>query len=176
MGRSLMSAAACCHPIPGDPVLGYIESGKGMIIHHRNCLNIPRSAKNHWLEVNWGSEKGRLYPTGIEVRNHNQRGMLANISAVIAEAQANIEDLKIEQRGGSLASLKILIEVEDRDHLAKVLRNIKALDGVVTVSRRNQVGLGQEIHARGIGAAIKGMVSLGKRSLFKSQPGSKKEE
>ncbi len=176
MGRSLMSAAACCHPIPGDPVLGYIESGRGMIIHHRNCLNIPRNAKNHWLEVNWGPEKGRLYPTGIEVRNHNERGMLANISAVIAETQANIEDLKIEQRGGSIASLKILVEVEDRDHLAKVLRNIKALDGIVSVSRRNQVGLGKEIYARGIGSAIKGMVSLGKRSLFKSQSGSKKEK
>ncbi|MDT8376938.1 MAG: bifunctional (p)ppGpp synthetase/guanosine-3',5'-bis(diphosphate) 3'-pyrophosphohydrolase [Mariprofundaceae bacterium] len=176
MSRSMTSAAACCHPIPGDPVLGYIESGKGMVIHHRNCPNIPRDANNHWLEVNWGPEKGRLYPTGIEVRNHNQRGMLANVSATIAEAQANIEDLKIEQRGGSIASLKILVEVEDRDHLAKVLRNIKALDGVVTVSRRNQVGLGQKSHARGIGAAIKGMVSLGKRSLFKSQPEQKKKE
>ena len=147
-----------------------------MIIHHRNCSNIPRDAKSHWLEVNWRPEKGRLYPTGIEVRNHNQRGMLANISAAIAEAQANIEDLKIEQRVGSIASLNILIEVEDRDHLANVLRNIKALDGVVAVSRRNRVGLGRKVHEKGIGAAIKGMVSLGKRSIFKSQPGPKKEE
>jgi len=175
MSHSLMNAAACCHPIPGDSVLGYMESGKGMIIHHRNCPNIPRDAKNHWLEVNWGPEKGRLYPTGIEVRNHNQRGMLANISATIAEAQANIEDLKIEQRGGSISSLNILVEVEDRRHLANVLRMIKALDGVVTVNRRNQVGLGHRAHTRGIGAAIKGMVSLGKRSLFKSQPKAKKK-
>ncbi|MFC1536999.1 ACT domain-containing protein, partial [Pseudomonadota bacterium] len=174
MSHSLMSAAACCHPIPGDPVLGYMESGKGMIIHHRNCPNIPKGAKNHWLEVKWSPEKGHLYPTGIEVRNHNQRGMLANITATIAEAQANIEDLKIEQRGGSVANLKILVEVEDRLHLAKVLRKVKALDGVVTVGRRNRVGLGQKPQG-GIGAAIKDMVSLGRRSLFKSQAKSKKK-
>ena len=173
MSHSLMSAAQCCHPIPGDPVLGYMESGKGMIIHHRNCPNIPRDAKQRWLEVNWRSEKGRLYPTGIEIRNHNQRGMLANISATIAESQANIEDLKIEQRGGSVASLQILLEVEDRRHLASVLRNIKALDGIVKVSRRNRVGLGQKLYTRGIGAAIKGMVSKGRRSLFKTQPAQK---
>ncbi len=169
LSHSLMRAADCCHPIPDDPVLGYFESGKGMIIHHRDCKLIPKVANNQWIGVNWKSEKGQLYPTGIEVKNYNRRGMLAHISSAISNAHANIEDLKIEQRIGAMSRLKILVEVEDRKHLAAVLRHIKVLEGVVRVSRRNQAGLGHKISNRGIGAAIKGMVSFGKRNLFKAQ-------
>lgn len=176
MNHSLMRAADCCHPIPGDPVLGYFESGKGMIIHHRDCQFMPKSANSQWIEVNWKPEKGQLYPTGIEVRNYNRRGMLANISTAISEAQANIEDLKIEQRAGSMTSLKILVEVEDRKHLATVLRAIKAAKGVVKVGRRSQIGLGKSVPSRGIGAVIKGMVSFGKRSLFKAQENRNSED
>ncbi len=173
VSHSLMRAARCCHPIPGDPVFGHFESGKGMVIHHRNCQQIPNVGDEQWVEVKWRSEKGQLYPTGIEVKSHNRRGMLANVTTMISEAQANIDDLKIEQRAGSMTSLKILVEVEDRKHLATVLRSIKSVEGVVSVARRNQVGLGQVESSRGIGAAIKGMVSLGKRSLFKSSGDSK---
>lgn len=169
MSHSLMRAAGCCHPIPGDPVLGYFESGKGMIIHHGNCQYMPEIASNQWIEVSWKPEKGQLYPTGIEVKSYNRRGMLANVSSAISDANANIEDLKIEQRAGSITSLKILVEVEGRNHLATLLRGIKGVEGVVKVARRNQAGLGQSQPSRGIGAAIKGMVSFGKRSLFKTQ-------
>lgn len=174
MSHSLMRAAPCCHPIPGDPVFGYFETGKGMVIHHRNCQNIPDIASNQWVEVNWKPEKGLLYPTGIEVKSRNRRGMLANVSTVISEAQANIEDLKIEQRGGSMSHLKILVEVEDRKHLASVLRTIKGVEGVVSVTRRNQMGLGRKTSGRGIGEAIKGMVSLSKRGFFKKSSDQKK--
>lgn len=174
MSHSLMRAADCCHPIPGDPVLGYFESGKGMIIHHGNCQYLTKVVSNQWIEVNWKPEKGQLYPTGIEVKSYNRRGMLANVSSAISDAQGNIEDLKIEQRAGSMTSLKILVEVEGRNHLATLLRGIKSVEGVVNVARRNQIGLGQGTPSRGIGAAIKGMVSLGKRSLFRTQ--SKKKQ
>lgn len=174
MSHSLMRAADCCHPIPGDPVLGYFKSGEGMIIHHRDCQAMPSVASNQWIEVSWKSEKGQLYPTGIEVKSRNRRGMLANVSLAISNTNANIEDLKIEQRVGSMTSLKILVEVEDRLHLATLLRGIKSVEGVVKVTRCNQVGLGRHVPSRGIGAVIKGMVSFGKRSLFKSQ--SKKRD
>jgi len=167
VSHSLMRAANCCHPIPGDPVLGYFESGKGMIIHHRNCQFMPNAAGSQWIEVNWKGEGGHLYPTGIEVKSRNRRGLLANVSTVISDAQANIEDLKIEQRAGSMTSLRILVEVEDRKHLANVLRKVRSVEGVVTVGRRNQVGLGNITHGRGISAAIKDMVSFG--NLFKSK-------
>ncbi|MDX8403389.1 MAG: ACT domain-containing protein, partial [Mariprofundaceae bacterium] len=132
---------------------------------------------NQWIEVNWKPEKGQLYPTGIEVKNHNRRGMLANVSSAISGVHANIEDLKIEQRAGSMSSLNILVEVEDRKHLATLLRGIRGVEGVVKVARRNQVGFGRRgIPSRGIGAAIKGMVSFGRRSLFKVQSDKGKQD
>jgi GTP pyrophosphokinase len=174
MSHSLMRAAQCCHPIPGDPVFGYFETGKGMVVHHRNCQMILNVGSGQCIEVSWKPEKGHFYPTGVEVKSHNRRGMLANVSTAISEAQANIEDLKIEQRGGAMSHLKILVEVEDRKHLAAVLRKIKGVEGVISVVRRNQMGLGQKQSGKGFGAAIKDMVSFGKLNIFKGSADSDK--
>jgi len=162
LARTLMHAADCCHPIPGDPVLGQFQSGRGMMIHHRKCPEVESSAKAGWLDVRWSPQEGQSFPTGISVKTRNERGMLARVSNSIAEAAANIDDIKIHQRGGSVTDLNILIEVTDRAHLAAVLRNIKALDGVVSVSRQNRVGLTKARHGRGFGRVIRDMVFRGR--------------
>lgn len=167
-GATMVEAASCCHPIPGDPVLGQIESGKGMIIHHRNCAKVPEDTRDHWMEINWQPEEDKSYPTGIEIMNENKRGMLAALSTNIANAGANIEDIRIEQRAGALTRMQMLVDVRDRKHLAGVIRAIKAADGVVTVKRRNQVGLGEKQEARGFGAAFKSLLGRGK-GLIRSQ-------
>lgn len=155
LARSLMKAADCCHPIPGDPVLGQFSSGKGMIIHHRKCPNISDSKSGNWIEVRWSPQKGQLFKTGIEVRAHNERGMLAKVSNSIASAGSSIEDLKLRQKGGAMTELLFLIEVEDRKHLADVLRTIKVVPGVARVMRRNQVGLSGRAETRGFAETLR---------------------
>ncbi|MFQ5582201.1 MAG: RelA/SpoT family protein [Mariprofundaceae bacterium] len=161
LARTLMHAADCCHPIPGDPVLGQFQSGRGMIIHHRKCPEVESGAKQGWLDVHWSPQEGQSFPTGIGIKTRNERGMLARVSNCIAESAANIDDIKIHQRGGSVTDLHILIEVADRTHLATVLRNIKATDGVVSVRRENRVGL-TKARGRGFGRAIRDMVFRGR--------------
>jgi len=158
--RSMMHAAECCHPIPGDPVLGHFTTGQGMMLHHRKCHEVSEHANGEWLEVEWESQPGQLFKTGIEVRSQNQRGMLANVTRSIADTSSSIEDLKLRQRGGSVTELLFLVEVEDRNHLAVVMRSIKNVSGVVSVLRRNRVGLSGKPATRALGETLRDFFNL----------------
>ncbi len=172
MRARYMYGANCCYPIPGDSVLGRVVAGKGMELHYRDCKELSSLNRYRWLEVDWKADKGLLYATGIEVRAEERRGMLAQVSACIAKADANIDDLKLDQRAGKMTVLRILVSVHDRKHLATVLKMLKALDGVATVKRQNQVGLGKN-YTHGIGDVLRGMVNRGRRSFFKTKNKSK---
>jgi len=159
VARSLVLAADCCHPLPGDPVLGRFQSGRGLVVHHRDCREVSQGNGETWLDVNWKAEEGVLYPTGIDVKTHNRRGMLAAISGIIAEAGAGIEDIKIRQLAGAMTTLSFLVEVSDRKHLADVLRMLKSLDGVVRVGRNMQDAGVVKRASKGVGRALRDMVS-----------------
>ena len=169
LSHTVIQTANCCIPLPGDPVLGRFEHGSGMRIHHRDCGEVGKDKKATWLEVRWKGEEGKLYPTAIEVKTENRRGMLADISRVIAETHANIEDLKIRQLGGSMTTLHILLELTDRIHLAKVMRSIHALEGVFKVGRNIQASAShkgaklERRSSRGFTDTIRQMVSKGLR-------------
>jgi len=135
LSMAVMQAANCCCPLPGDPVLGHISRGEGMSIHHHDCPAIRKEQKGSWFEIHWTGEKGKLYPVLIELKTENRRGMLANVSGCISKAEANIEDLKIHQLSGSMTTLHVRLEVANRVHLARILRVLHSLDGVVRVSR-----------------------------------------
>jgi GTP pyrophosphokinase len=135
LSLAVMQASDCCCPLPGDPILGHFTRGQGMRIHHRDCPAIRKEKKKSWLEVQWKGEEGKLYPTLIKVKTENRRGMLANVSGCISKADANIEDLKLRQLAGSITTLHIRLEVSSRAHLARILRALHSLDGVVKVSR-----------------------------------------
>ncbi|OIO74228.1 MAG: bifunctional (p)ppGpp synthetase/guanosine-3',5'-bis(diphosphate) 3'-pyrophosphohydrolase [Zetaproteobacteria bacterium CG1_02_53_45] len=157
--RSMMHAAECCHPIPGDPLLGLFTTGEGIMLHHRKCSEVSDQSTGDWLEVEWESQPGQLFKTGIEVRSRNERGMLASVTRSIADASSSIEDLKLRQRGGSVTELLFLVEVEDRNHLAAVLRSIKSVEGVVSVARKNRVGLSGKPESRALGETLRDFFS-----------------
>ena len=166
--KSLMHAAECCHPIPGDPVLGQFSSGRGMVLHHRKCPEVAKSDSKDWLEVNWQGEKGRSFLTGIALLTKNERGMLARVSQCIAASSSSIEDLQLHQRAGATTELLFLVSVEDRKHLADLLRNLKNVPGVVRVGRRNQVGLQAKPETKGLGETLLGIFGGRKHSKEKT--------
>ncbi|RMH61577.1 MAG: bifunctional (p)ppGpp synthetase/guanosine-3',5'-bis(diphosphate) 3'-pyrophosphohydrolase [Zetaproteobacteria bacterium] len=161
MERTLMHAAECCHPIPGDPVLGQFVTGRGMVLHHRKCPEVRGDDKD-WIEVHWLPEPGKTFLTGIRVLTRNERGMLARVSQCIAEGRSSIEDLQLHQRAGAMTELLFLVSVEDRRQLAELLRALKRVPGVVRVERRNRVGL--KGMARGIGETLRGIFGARKHS------------
>ncbi|MBF0282463.1 MAG: bifunctional (p)ppGpp synthetase/guanosine-3',5'-bis(diphosphate) 3'-pyrophosphohydrolase [Zetaproteobacteria bacterium] len=128
-------AAACCRPIPGDRVVGCFKSGVGIEVHYCRCGRIDDGKEHDWREVIWNEESDRLYPTVIEITNRNKHGMLSAVSGAIAAHHANIEDVRVEQSPGGVSSLRFLIEVKSRVHLAEVMRNVRALEHVISVKR-----------------------------------------
>ncbi len=171
-----MQPAECCHPIPGDTVLGQLNGSEGMVLHHFKCPSVSDAKQQDWIEVDWHSQSEQLFKTGIEVRSRNRRGMLANVTRSIADSASSIEDLKLNQRGGSVTVLLFLIEVEDRLHLARVMRAIKSVEGVVNVRRRNAVGLSSKKASRALGETLRDFFASRKGSAAKESKQTQKKD
>lgn len=135
----VVSFARCCHPIPGDPIHGYVSSGRGIIIHQRGCKNLDHLRVQHekWLDVAWAPDVNRDFPVDIMVHVKNQRGVLASIAAVISQADSNIDNVAVDERDGGYSDLRLTIEVLDRKHLARVIRRLRQLEMVERISRIN---------------------------------------
>ncbi|MBI2993443.1 MAG: bifunctional GTP diphosphokinase/guanosine-3',5'-bis pyrophosphate 3'-pyrophosphohydrolase [Gammaproteobacteria bacterium] len=128
----------CCRPIPGDPILGFMTAGRGIVVHHQSCPNV-REYRNHpdkWVNVEWESDIQGSFPTNIRLDVTNQRGVLAKIAAEIADQEANIVNVEMQDRDDRYTTLKFTIEVQDRQHLARVMRRIRGLKHVSRISRR----------------------------------------
>jgi len=128
----------CCLPIPGDPILGFVTAGRGIVIHHQSCPNINeyRNHPDKWINVEWESNIASEFPTNIRVEVTNQRGVLATIASVIASQGANISNVGITDNDDRYMTLKFVIEVKDRVHLANVMRRLRNLKHVSRISRR----------------------------------------
>jgi|TARA_R100001039_G_C1854872_1_gene118545 GTP pyrophosphokinase/guanosine-3',5'-bis(diphosphate) 3'-pyrophosphohydrolase len=135
----VVSFARCCHPIPGDPIHGYVSSGRGIIIHQRGCKNTSnlRVQNEKWLDVAWSPDVSRDFPVDIMIHVKNQRGVLATIAAVVSESDSNIDNVVVDERDGGYSDLRLTIEVANRQHLARVIRRLRRLDMVERITRIN---------------------------------------
>jgi guanosine-3',5'-bis(diphosphate) 3'-pyrophosphohydrolase len=130
--------AQCCHPIPGDPILGFIHKDRGLIIHTHDCPSIHafRTDPDKWLDVEWEAEPGHMFDVSIKVVVGNQRGVLAKVAAAIAEHGSNIGNVAMEEEDGSpYTILFFTVQVENRMHLARVMRGLRVLPEVVRIFR-----------------------------------------
>ncbi len=128
--------AQCCRPIPGDPIIGVIKSGQGLIVHTHDCptLRRGRSGADQWLDVAWDKNINRPFDVSIKLLVANQRGVLAKIAAAIAEADANIENINFSHEGEHTA-LHFTLEVNNRLHLANIMRGLRRIPEVVRIIR-----------------------------------------
>ena len=130
--------AQCCHPIPGDPILGFIHKDRGLIIHTHDCPSIRafRTDPDKWLDVEWEAEPGHMFDVLIKVVVGNQRGVLAKVASAIAEHDSNIGNVSMEEEDGSpYTILFFTVEVENRMHLARVMRGLRTQPDVVRIYR-----------------------------------------
>ena len=129
--------ARCCRPIPGDAIVGFISSGRGLVIHTETCKNLSdfRRRPEKWIDVEWQPGIKGEFPAEIRVDVSNQKGVLATIAAEISETGSNIENVSIEERDGLDTSMNFTVAVHDRGHLARVMRCIRKLPAVMRISR-----------------------------------------
>ncbi len=133
----VVAYAKCCRPIPGDPIVGFVTAGRGIVIHTAHCKNLAefRNRPEKWIDVAWESEVQGDFPVEIRLEVANQRGALATVAAGIAEMDANIDNVSMEERDGRYSALTLLIEVHDRGHLARVIRRVRSIDIVARITR-----------------------------------------
>jgi guanosine-3',5'-bis(diphosphate) 3'-pyrophosphohydrolase len=130
--------AQCCRPIPGDPILGYIDKDRGLVIHAHDCPSVGKFKldPDKWLDVEWESENNRLFKTNLNLTVLNQPGMLAKIASGIADAEANIDNVSVaEPDGSAYTSVYFTVQVRDRIHLADLMRGLRKIPDVVRINR-----------------------------------------
>jgi RelA/SpoT family (p)ppGpp synthetase len=134
----VVSLGKCCHPIPGDPVLGFVSTGRGVVIHTAACRNIAEYADkpDKWVEVEWEPTIDGDFPVEVRVDTANQKGVLATVAATIADTGANIENVTMDNSEGSHATLNIVVGVTDRVHLAHIIRRIRNINEVTRIMRK----------------------------------------
>ncbi|WP_075258176.1 RelA/SpoT family protein [Herbaspirillum camelliae] len=132
--------SSCCMPIPGDRLTGYLKADQTLIVHTQECDTAKRlhaKEPDRWIELVWGQDLNRRFDCRITILIHNERGTLARIAAEIGESDANIVSVAMDDEGGnaSMKYLRFTIQVEDRVHLARLMRGIRKIDSVARILR-----------------------------------------
>ncbi len=133
--------ATCCRPIPGDAIVGSIKKGQGLVVHATECGAIVRSRRNEpdqWIDVEWDARITRLFQAAIHVTVENQRGVLAKVASEIAEAGSNIDSITMEEDRAVFTTMHFVLEVANRQHLARVMRALRRLPDVQKITRARE--------------------------------------
>ncbi|MBV8633760.1 MAG: bifunctional (p)ppGpp synthetase/guanosine-3',5'-bis(diphosphate) 3'-pyrophosphohydrolase, partial [Burkholderiaceae bacterium] len=131
--------AQCCMPIPGDAIAGQLKRDQGVLVHALDC-EVARRQRNkepdRWIDVVWGSDLNRRFDCRIMLLLKNERGVLARVAAEIGESDANITYVGMEDdKDQLLTQLRFTVQVEDRVHLARLMRNVRRIPGVQRLLR-----------------------------------------
>jgi GTP diphosphokinase / guanosine-3',5'-bis(diphosphate) 3'-diphosphatase len=133
----LVTYARCCFPIPYDPIFAFLSTGRGVVIHRENCVNVEdyRKHPENWLPVSWQSAPDRLFSSEIRVHVVNRTGVLAAVAAAIASTETNIDHVSIDEQDADAAVLTFELRVRDRRQLARLVRVIRRMPDVTRVTR-----------------------------------------
>lgn len=131
--------AACCRPVPGDAIVGYLGRGEGLVVHTDDCAvakRLQHKDSERFIGVEWSDEPVRAFETGIRVTIANGKGVLARVAAALAAAEADITHVDMdEERTQDSVELRFIISVRDKAHLDAVLRNLKRQPSVMRAKR-----------------------------------------
>lgn len=137
---AVINYAKCCRPIPGDSILGFITAGRGIVIHTQDCKNVAefRDKPEKWLDVKWEDDIHGDFPVDINLLVTSKRGVLARVASTIADTEANIENVNIVERDGLHSTLSFAVLVENRQHLARIMRQLRKMEEVIRIQRVNK--------------------------------------
>ncbi|MDA7782415.1 bifunctional GTP diphosphokinase/guanosine-3',5'-bis pyrophosphate 3'-pyrophosphohydrolase [Gammaproteobacteria bacterium] len=133
----VMSYAKCCHPIPGDPIVGHISTGRGMVIHTEDCNNIAEIIDDpeKCVSVRWDPDVKGEFSVELRVELENQRGIIATLATTITGCEANIERISTVERDARFSIVNLSLNVRNRVHLARVLKKVRLIRSVLKVTR-----------------------------------------
>lgn len=137
----LVNYARCCCPIPGDPIVGVLMAGRGIMVHMHSCPNTAEftNQPDRIVPLQWEKDVKGEFIAELEVDVVNRRGVLALLTATIADEEANIVNLEIDPRDGSYNTIVFMVQVRGRLHLANIIRRVKAMKETNRIIRHHRV-------------------------------------
>ena len=128
----------CCNPIPGDPIIGHMKKGTGLIIHTHDCktLSAPGTQNVKFLDVAWSENTDKMFTVKISLIVSDAQGVLAKVASEITKTDSNIQSAIAEPGDSSAYSSMIFtIQVGNRMHLATVMRSLRKIPAVIRINR-----------------------------------------
>lgn len=137
----VVSYGKCCHPLPGEPIVGHISSGRGLVVHLENCRNVAelRHKREEVISVRWAEAVQGEFSAELRLEVETQKGVIAELAANITEEDANIEKINTVERNARLSTVSIALGVRDRVHLAGIMRRLRRLPQVTGISRARNI-------------------------------------
>ena len=139
----LVSYAHCCKPIPGDPIVGVMGSGSGMTIHAESCDKLSSKGREQqdgkeqggWVALDWAKDITDEFSVELKVGLERHRGIIAEIASAVTIADGNIEKINVEEQNAQLSVISLVVHVQGRRHLARLMRRIRNMKAVISISR-----------------------------------------
>jgi GTP pyrophosphokinase len=135
MSGMLIRFGKCCHPLPGEPVVGFITRGRGVTVHTKNCRYLGNVDPDRLIEVAWEPSEGVNHLAKLKVTNISKKGMLATISTILSQSEANIVNAEIQTTVDKKGISTFTIEVSDYSQLKEIISKIKTIKEVLKVER-----------------------------------------
>lgn len=141
MENLMVRYSQCCQPVPGDPVIGYITRGRGVSIHRVDCPNVLNLADHpeRRVEIEWEAEAGERFFVRLEMEGTDRRGLVADIASTITQSNTNMKSVNIQAEEMGMRG-EFVVEVENLEHLKRVVNAVKRVKGVLSVERREHFG------------------------------------
>ncbi|UYG07711.1 RelA/SpoT family protein [Halomonas sp. M4R1S46] len=129
--------ARCCHPLPGDPVIGHLSAGKGIVVHRDECRNLAelKSDPDKLFALEWSDQADEDFPVPLRLEIESRRGLVAELASLVTDADANIERIGIEERDARLSIVNLTLAVRNRVHLARIIKRLRNLSHVGRITR-----------------------------------------
>ncbi|MCK6578211.1 MAG: bifunctional (p)ppGpp synthetase/guanosine-3',5'-bis(diphosphate) 3'-pyrophosphohydrolase [Anaerolineae bacterium] len=137
-GGMLVTLARCCKPVPGDPIVGFITRGRGVMVHRQDCGNIVAEPERR-IEVEWGKEDAQSqHAVDIEIVAYDRKGLMLDIATVVADEKINMTSVNVSTKQ-NIATFYLTIEIGSKEQLSRVLSRLETIKSVTEVHRRYTV-------------------------------------
>lgn len=133
----VIKRAKCCYPLPGEEVVGFITRGKGIVVHRADCPNmenLPLQERERLVKLNWAKAE-KAIPVAVQIEALDRIGLVSDISAIISGEGVNISSLRVKTKSDGTATISGFIDIQDVEHLNRVLEKIAKLSDVLNVYR-----------------------------------------
>lgn len=133
----VLSYAKCCHPIPGDTIIGLFNPGRGIMVHRENCRHLADSkhSPNKYVFIAWAHDVSGVFPVELRLEALNKRGILSLVASALSDCNANIKNIHVDDEYSKRSILLFVIEVINRVHLGKIFKRLRAINMVIKVTR-----------------------------------------